>query len=53
MSGLWPWLTLFGLGASYDDIATDLSVGKKRVTAWLSRIVKDQKENRNKKIFDL
>ena len=34
-------------------IADTLSVGKKRVSEWLSRVVKDNKEKRDRKIFDM
>lgn len=45
--------TLYGYGCTYDDIAATLSVGKKKVSEWLSRTVKEQKDRRNKIIFDM
>lgn len=44
---------LHAYGSSYEEIAAALSVGKKQVTAWLARIVKDEKDRRNQKIFDM
>jgi hypothetical protein len=43
-------IKLYGFGYSYDRIAKDLSVGKAKVTEWLSRTVKEQRENQNAKI---
>ena len=45
--------SLYAYGCSYEDIADTLSVGKKRVSEWLSRVVKDNKEKRDRKIFDM
>jgi hypothetical protein len=45
--------TLYSYGLNYEEIAADLSVGKAKVGEWLSRTVKENKEKRNKKIFDL
>ena len=45
--------SLYAYGCSYEDIAETLSVGKKRVSEWLSRVVKDNKEKRDRKIFDM
>jgi len=44
---------LYAYGATYDDIAATLSVGKVKVSQWLARTVKEQKDRRNKKIFDM
>jgi hypothetical protein len=46
-------IKLYGLGFTYDTIAEQLSVGKKRVSDWLSRTVKEEKDRRNEKIFDM
>ena len=35
---------------SYDDIAAWLHVGKSKISAWLARTVKEERESRNKKI---
>lgn len=45
--------TLFGYGTSYEDIAKTLSVSKTKVAAWLSQVAKDQKDKRNRKIYDM
>jgi len=45
--------SLFAYGASYDEIASALSVGKARVSEWLSRVVKDNKDKRDRRILDL
>ena len=45
--------SLYAYGATYEDIASTLSVGKALVTAWLSRTVKENRDKRNAKIFDL
>lgn len=45
--------SLYAYGMSYDAIAAHLSVGKAKVSSWLARTVKDQKEKRDKRIFDL
>ncbi len=44
---------LYAYGCSYEEIAASLSVGKKKVSEWLSRIVKDEKEKRNQKIIEM
>lgn len=44
---------LYAYGMSYDEIATTLSVGKAKVSSWLSRTVKENKERRDKKIVDM
>ncbi len=44
---------LYSYGCSYDDIAATLSVGKKKVSEWLARTVKEQKDRRNRKIADM
>jgi hypothetical protein len=44
---------LFALNCSYDEIAAALSVGKAKVSAWLARTVKDQKDRRDRKIVEL
>jgi hypothetical protein len=41
------------MGFTYDTIAEKLSVGKKRISDWLSRTVKVEKERRNEKIFEM
>jgi hypothetical protein len=46
-------IALYSYGCSYDDIKATLSVGKDKVRDWLSRTVKEQKERRNARIFDL
>src|SRR6516165_2049565 len=45
--------TLFAYGATYDDIAQTLSVGKAKVSAWLAHTVKEQKDRRNQRIVEL
>lgn len=45
--------SLYSYGCTYEDIAATLSVGKAKVSEWLSRIVKEEKSRRNAKIFDL
>lgn len=45
--------SLYAYGMSYDEIASALSVGKKKVSDWLARTVKDNKERRDRRIFDL
>jgi len=45
--------SLYAYGMSYDEIASALSVGKKKVSDWLARTVKDNKEKRDRRIFDL
>lgn len=44
---------LYAYGMSYDEIAIALSVGKTKVSSWLSRTVKENKERRDKKIIDM
>ncbi len=44
---------LYRYRCTYDDIAATLSVGKKKVGDWLARTIKDQKERRDRRIFDL
>ena len=44
---------LFAYGCTYEDIAEQLHVGKKKVSDWLARTVKDQKVSRDRKIFEL
>ena len=46
-------ITLHGYGCTYEDIAATLSVGKKKVGQWLSRTVKEEKDRRDQRIFDL
>jgi hypothetical protein len=43
---------LFAQDYSYDEIASALSVGKAKVTAWLARTVKEQKDRRDRTIRD-
>ncbi|MBF0116609.1 MAG: hypothetical protein HQM04_16395 [Magnetococcales bacterium] len=45
--------SLYAYGMSYDSIAAYLSVGKAKVSSWLARTVKDQKDKRDKKIFGM
>lgn len=45
--------SLYAYGMSYDEIASALSVGKKKVGTWLERTVKENKDKRDRKIFDL
>lgn len=45
--------TMFGYGCTYDDIAATLHVGKKTVSEWLSRTVKEAKDRRDKRIVEL
>ena len=45
--------SLYAYGATYDDIALSLSVGKKKISGWLSRTVKEEKAKRKDRIFDL
>jgi DNA modification methylase len=42
--------TLFGYGCTFDDIAATLSVGKEKVSAWLSKLVQDKRERRDETI---
>ena len=42
---------LFAYGYSYDAIASMLSVGKTKISGWLSRTVKENKDRRDRKIF--
>jgi predicted transcriptional regulator len=44
---------LYSYGCTYEDIAATLSVGKAKVSQWLARTVKEDKDRRNKKIFDM
>ena len=44
---------LYSYGSTFNDIAYQLSIGTKKVSQYLSRIVKDQKVARNKRMFDL
>lgn len=46
-------MSLYSYGCTYDDIAATLSVGKAKVSDWLSRTVKEEKAKRDTKIFDL
>lgn len=46
-------ITMYGYGWTYDRIAAALSVGKATVQKWLSRTVKEEKDKREAKIFDL
>ena len=45
--------TLYAYGCTFDDIAASLSVGKKKVSEWLSGTVKEEKRKRSEKIFEL
>ena len=42
--------SLYAYGTSFEEIAKALSVGKKKVSDWLSRVVKDNKDKRDAKI---
>jgi predicted transcriptional regulator len=44
---------LYAYGCTYEDIASCLSVSKCTVSGWLARTVKDNKEKRDKQIFDM
>jgi hypothetical protein len=46
-------ITMFGMNLSYDTIAKRLSVGKRKVTDWLSRTVKETKERQAKQIWEM
>lgn len=46
-------ISLYSYGCTYDDIARTLSVGKRKVSDWLSRTVKEEKDRRNQQIFDM
>jgi hypothetical protein len=46
-------ISLYTYGCTFDDIAATLSIGKSKVSAWLSRTVKEDRDRRNAKIFDL
>lgn len=46
-------ISLYSYGCTYDDIALTLSVGKAKVSDWLSRTVKEQKAKRDEKIFEM
>lgn len=46
-------ITMLDMGFSYDTIAETLSVGKAKVSEWLARTVKEKKERRDRKIFDM
>lgn len=45
--------TLYAYGSSYDEIADTLSVGKAKVGQWLAQVVRDNKEKRDQKIFEM
>ncbi|MHB8282267.1 MAG: DNA methyltransferase, partial [bacterium] len=44
---------LYAYGYTYDVIAKTLSVGKNKVSGWLAQIVKKEKEQRDKKVFNM
>jgi len=44
---------MYAYGCSYGEIAATLSVGKKKVSDWLARTVKEQKDRRDRKIFEM
>jgi hypothetical protein len=46
-------ISLHGYGCTYEDIAETLSVGKAKVSEWLARTVKEEKDRRDRKIFEL
>jgi hypothetical protein len=45
--------TLHSYGDSYDEIAETLSVSKRKVTAWLHDVARDEKEKRDRRIFEM
>lgn len=45
--------SMYAYGFSYDEIAATLSVGKKKVSEWLARTVKEQKDKRDRKIREM
>ena len=45
--------TLFAYGFTYERIAAALNVSKSKVSTWLARTVKENKDKRNRKIIDL
>jgi hypothetical protein len=45
--------TLYAYGSSYDEIAATLSVGKAKVSEWLARTVKENRDKRDRKLFEL
>jgi hypothetical protein len=45
--------SLFSYGFSYDRIAAALNVGKTKVSAWLSRTVKENKDKRDRTIKEM
>jgi DNA-directed RNA polymerase specialized sigma24 family protein len=45
--------SLYAYGFSYESIAARLKVGKARVSEWLARTVKENKDKRDRKIFDM
>lgn len=46
-------IRLYNFGYTYDSIAEELSVGKRKVSDWLSRTVKEEKDRRKRKIFEM
>lgn len=46
-------IALYSYGCTYDDIARTLSVGKRKIGDWLSRTVKEEKDRRNQRVFDM
>jgi transposase len=44
---------LYAFGMSYDEIAVALSVGKAKISAWLARTVKENKDNRDRRIIEM
>jgi len=45
--------SLYAYGYTFETIAASLSVGKAKVSEWLSKTVRDNREKRDRKIFDL
>lgn len=45
--------SLYAYGCTYEEIAATLSVSKAKVSDWLARVVKDNKDKRDRKIFDM
>lgn len=46
-------IRLYNFGYTYDSIAEELSVGKRKVSGWLSRTVKEEKDRRKRRIFEM
>lgn len=46
-------VALYSYGCTYEDIAKTLSVGKRKISEWLSRTVKEEKDRRNEKMREM